>query len=79
MYDIIGNEITTLVEEFKQAGKYEVEFNASSTIRNLASGIYFYQLRIRGSEINSEQTYRPNKKDDLFKVKTGNIKYEYCT
>lgn len=53
VYDIIGNEITTLVEEFKQAGKYEVEFKASSTIRNLASGIYFYQLRVRGSEINS--------------------------
>jgi len=53
VYDIIGNEITTLVDDFKQAGKYEVEFNASSTIRNLASGIYFYQLRIRGSEINS--------------------------
>ena len=67
VYDIIGNEITTLVDEFKQAGKYEVEFSASSTIRNLASGIYFYQLRIRGSEINSppgqaEQTYVQTKK-----------------
>jgi len=62
VYDIIGNEITTLVDEFKQAGKYKVDFNASSTIRNLASGIYFYQLRIRGSEINSEQTYIQTKK-----------------
>ena len=53
VYDVLGNEIAVLVDEYKPAGKYEVEFNASSIIRNLASGIYFYQLRIRGSEINS--------------------------
>lgn len=62
VYDIIGNEITTLVDEFKQAGKYEVEFNASSTIRNLSSGLYFYQLRVRGSEMNSGQAYIQTKK-----------------
>jgi photosystem II stability/assembly factor-like uncharacterized protein len=74
VYDIIGNEITTLVDEFKQAGKYKVEFNASSTIRNLpagrqglASGIYFYQLRIRGSEINSGQELIQTKKMILLK------------
>jgi len=35
-----------LVDEYKPAGKYEVEFDASSGIRNLASGIYFYQLKV---------------------------------
>lgn len=45
VYDILGNEIATLVNEEKPAGEYEVEFNASSDIRNLVSGIYFYQLR----------------------------------
>ena len=41
VYDVIGNEVATLVSEEKPAGSYEVEFNASS----LSSGIYFYELR----------------------------------
>jgi len=40
IYDILGTEITTLVDEEKESGKYQVEFNASS----LPSGIYFYKL-----------------------------------
>jgi len=45
VYDILGNEVATLVDEFKPAGSYEVEFNPASGNRNLASGIYFYQLK----------------------------------
>ncbi len=45
VYDILGNEIATLVNEEKAAGTYEVEFNEASSIRYPASGIYFYQLR----------------------------------
>jgi hypothetical protein len=41
IYDILGNEVTTLVNEFKSAGKYEIEFNAE----DLPSGIYFYHLK----------------------------------
>ncbi|MBK9098698.1 MAG: T9SS type A sorting domain-containing protein [bacterium] len=44
VFDVLGNEIATLVDEYKPAGKYEVEFN-SSGILDLASGIYFYQLK----------------------------------
>ena len=40
VYDVLGNEIATLVDEIKPSGNYEVEFNASS----LASGIYLYTL-----------------------------------
>ena len=40
VYDILGNEIATLVNEQKSVGSYEVEFNAG----NLPSGIYFYTL-----------------------------------
>lgn len=40
VYDILGREIRTLVEEIKQAGKYTIDFNAE----NLASGIYFYRI-----------------------------------
>ncbi len=45
VYDVLGNEVATLVDEYKEAGSYEVEFSASSGIRYLASGIYFYQLK----------------------------------
>ena len=41
IYDVLGREIATLVNEEKPAGEYEVEFNAV----NLPSGIYFYQLK----------------------------------
>lgn len=45
VYDVLGNEIATLVDEEKPAGSYEVEFNPTSGIRTLVSGIYFYQLK----------------------------------
>ena len=41
IFDALGNEIETLVDEYKIVGRYEVDFNAST----LPSGIYFYQLR----------------------------------
>ncbi|MCU0343389.1 MAG: serine hydrolase [Ignavibacterium sp.] len=45
VYDILGNEVATLIDEFRAAGNYETEFNPASSIKNLASGIYFYQLK----------------------------------
>ncbi len=42
VYDLLGREIATLVNEQKQAGEYEVEFDASKY--GLSSGVYFYQL-----------------------------------
>jgi hypothetical protein len=51
VFDILGNEIETLVNEEKPAGTYEVEFNISSISGSVsakggyASGVYFYQLR----------------------------------
>jgi hypothetical protein len=41
VYDVLGNEVATLINEEKPAGSYEVEFNASE----LSSGIYFYKLQ----------------------------------
>ena len=41
VYDVLGNEIATLVNESKTAGSYEVEFDGSK----IPSGIYFYQLK----------------------------------
>jgi subtilisin family serine protease len=44
IYDVLGNEIITLVNEQQQPGTYEVEFNAGQTV-NLSSAVYFYQLK----------------------------------
>jgi hypothetical protein len=46
VYDILGNEITTLVNEHKPAGRYEVEFDSVVGNRHLASGFYYYQLKV---------------------------------
>ncbi|GIV45936.1 MAG: hypothetical protein KatS3mg036_0754 [Ignavibacterium sp.] len=43
VYDILGNEVATLVNEYKNPGFYQIEFDASTF--NLKTGIYFYQLR----------------------------------
>jgi hypothetical protein len=50
VYDILGNEIATLVNEEKPAGDYDVEFNAAT----LPSGIYFYQLQV-GSFVQTKK------------------------
>lgn len=41
IYDILGREISTLVNEIKQVGSYSIQFNASA----LTSGMYLYELR----------------------------------
>lgn len=41
IFDLLGGEVATLVNEEKQTGYYEIEFNGSS----LPSGVYFYQLK----------------------------------
>ncbi len=41
VYDILGNEVTTLMNGFQNAGSYKISFDAS----RLASGVYFYKLQ----------------------------------
>lgn len=46
VFDVLGNEIATMVDEYKPAGRYEVEFNVAQVSRpEISSGIYFYQLK----------------------------------
>jgi hypothetical protein len=45
VYDVLGNEIVKLADEYKPAGSYEVEFNPPSRIFQPASGVYYYQLK----------------------------------
>ncbi|MCB0746993.1 MAG: T9SS type A sorting domain-containing protein [Ignavibacteriae bacterium] len=40
IYDVLGKEVITLVNENKKPGTYKATFNAT----NLASGIYYYKL-----------------------------------
>jgi hypothetical protein len=41
VFDVLGKEVSTLVNEVKPAGNYEVILNG----HNLASGIYYYQMK----------------------------------
>ncbi len=51
VFDVLGNEVATLVDEYKPAGKYDVDFNVATLSGSVsvkggyASGVYFYQLK----------------------------------
>jgi len=54
VYDILGNDISTLVDEYRDAGIYKIEFNAE----NLPTGIYFYYFEVfdlAGNKIYTER------------------------
>lgn len=44
IFDVLGNEISTLVNEYKNAGTHKVDFNLNSLTKNISSGVYFYRL-----------------------------------
>jgi hypothetical protein len=53
---VLGKEVSTLVDEEKNAGYHKVEWNESG----LASGIYFYMISVRAE--GSEKIFRDVKK-----------------
>jgi hypothetical protein len=72
VYDILRNEVANLVNEYREAGSYEFEFNPASpigagSIKNLSSGIYFYQLRVGDPLSGSGQSFVETKKMILLK------------
>jgi hypothetical protein len=50
VYDILGNKISTLIDEFRPAGNYEFNFDGSA----LSSGVYYYKL-IAGNYIETKK------------------------
>jgi len=46
IFNVLGNEVATLVNKEKPAGTFEVQFNADVEGRTLPSGVYFYRLTI---------------------------------
>ena len=50
VFDILGQEISTLIKEEKSSGIYKINFNAS----NLPSGVYFYRMVSEGFSQSSK-------------------------
>ncbi|KAF0139517.1 MAG: hypothetical protein FD122_3186 [Stygiobacter sp.] len=47
VFDVLGREVATLIDEYKQAGTYYEKFNVETRHgASLHSGVYFYQLRV---------------------------------
>ena len=68
VYDVLGNEVATLVNEEKSAGSYEVKFNTEAlNTTSLPSGVYFYQLRAGNPSTGSGQSFVETKKMILMK------------
>ncbi len=49
VFDVLGKEVKTLVDEYKDTGSYELDFNANE----LSSGVYFYRIAIHSDRIVS--------------------------
>lgn len=63
VYDLLGNEVATLVDEEKPAGQYKVEFNANQISKpGISSGVYFYRLKLINSSVASEKVTIESKK-----------------
>jgi hypothetical protein len=50
IYDLLGREVATLVDEYREAGSYEVRINAA----DISSGVYIYELRIGEVQISKK-------------------------
>ena len=64
VYDVLGNEVATLVDGYKSVGRYEVNFSATSGALSLSSGLYFYKLE---ATANNKNIFREVRKMILLK------------
>ncbi|MDD3559477.1 MAG: T9SS type A sorting domain-containing protein, partial [Melioribacteraceae bacterium] len=63
VYDILGREVTTLVNKHQNIGRYEVKFDASS----LSTGVYIYRLTVSDPSASSGQAFTESRKMILMK------------
>ena len=63
IFDVLGREVSTLLNEEKAAGNYKINFNAGE----LTSGVYLYRLQAVDPEINSGQVFVQTRKMILLK------------
>jgi len=63
IYDVLGREVATLVNENKQSGSYTVQWNAA----NFPSGVYFYRLQARQTSGGQAGSFVETKKLILLK------------
>lgn len=54
MYDLLGREVSRLVNEPKEAGYYTAEFDGT----NIASGVYFYRITAEGEGQSFSKTLK---------------------
>ncbi|MCH7964384.1 MAG: T9SS type A sorting domain-containing protein [Bacteroidetes bacterium] len=62
VYNILGQEVITLVNEQQPAGNYEVSFDATSAAGGLSSGIYLYKIQAGDPSAGSGQSFTDVKK-----------------
>ncbi len=55
VYDILGNEVATLVDERQASGTYEVQFDVNSMKQHIASGMYIYKIVIGEKYISAKK------------------------
>lgn len=48
IYDLLGSRVKTLLDEYKEAGDYKIDFTAN----NLSSGVYFYELQVKDKKLS---------------------------
>jgi len=49
IFDILGQEVSTLVNEYINKGNYEVVFNSDMSEMSLSSGIYYYRIEVKNT------------------------------
>lgn len=63
VYDVLGREVADLIHERKEAGLYEIQFNADG----LSSGVYVYRLQVNDKSGNSTKSFSEARKLMLLK------------
>nr|MBC8485232.1 T9SS type A sorting domain-containing protein [Bacteroidota bacterium] len=62
VFDILGKEVVTLVNERLNAGSYEIDWETNQNVSStLSSGIYFYSIAVQSDKIKTGDFYKTKK------------------